>query len=74
MIITNDGKVSVGLQKRNEIKKLVYDKLIHNKGDSLKILGYLAFLNDVDPKAYNDIIIKYSQYCSGDIISALNKS
>ncbi len=74
LIITHDGKVSVGLQKRNEIKKMVYDKLIHNKGDSLKILGYLAFLNDVDPKAYNDIIIKYSQYCSGDIISALNKS
>ena len=50
---------------------MVYDKLIHNKGDSLKILGHLAFLNDVDPQAYNDIIIKYSKYCEGDIIKAL---
>ena len=71
LIITNDGKVSVGLQKRNEIKKMVYDKLIHNKGDSLIILGHLAFLNDVDPQAYNDIIIKYSKYCNEDIIKAL---
>lgn len=73
LIITSDSRVSVGTERRNAIKKMVYDKLVHGKGEPNQILGYLSFLKDVEPNTYNNIIIKYSQYCSGDIIEELSK-
>ena len=73
LIITTDSQVSIGTERRNQIKKMVYDKLVHGKGDSNQILGYLSFLKDVEPKTYNNIVIKYSQYCSGDLIRELSK-
>ena len=71
--IGNDSTITIGSQKRNFIKKLVYEKLVHNKGDGDSILGYLAFLKDIEPQTYNSIIAKYSQYCEEDIIVALRK-
>lgn len=68
LILTNDGIVSIGTGKRNEIKKMVYKKLVHGEGNPEQILGFLAFLKDVEPYTYNKIIIKYSKYCQGDII------
>ena len=73
LVIGTDSSVTIGSQKRNFIKKLVYDKLVHNKGDGNSILGYLAFLKDIEPQTYNNIIAKYSQYCTGDIVDALKK-
>ena len=73
LIIGTDSSVTIGRQKREYIKKLVYDKLIHNKGDGYSILGYLAFLKDIEPQTYNNIIAKYSQYCSEDIIETLKR-
>lgn len=73
LIIGTDSSVTVGSEKRKLIKKLVYDKLVHNEGDGDSILGYLAFLKDIEPHTYNNIIAKYSQYCEGDIIDALSK-
>lgn len=73
LVITNDSQISIGTERRNQIKKMVYDKLIHGRGDSNQILGYLSFLKDVEPRTYNNIIIKYSQYCDGDLIKELSK-
>lgn len=73
IVITNDSQVSIGTELRINIKKMIYEKLIHNKGDSEQILGYLSFLKDIEPQTYNNLIIKYSQYCEGDIIAALRK-
>lgn len=73
LVIGNDSTITIGSQKRNFIKKLVYEKLVHNKGDGDSILGYLAFLKDIEPQTYNSIIAKYSQYCEEDIIVALRK-
>ena len=73
LVIGTDSSVTIGSQKRDFIKKLVYDKLVHNKGDGNTILGYLAFLKDIEPQTYNNIIAKYSQYCKEDIIEALRK-
>ncbi len=73
LIITNDKNVSVGTERRNAIKKLIYNKLVNGEGDSDQILGYLSFLKDVEPNTYNNIIIKYSKYCNEDIIQALSK-
>lgn len=73
LIITNDSRVSIGMERRKLIKKMVYDKLIHGKGDSHQILGHLSFLKDIEPNTYNNLIIKYSQYCSGDLLKELSK-
>lgn len=73
IVITNDLKLSVGLNKRKEVKKIVYNKLVKGEGDSAKILGNLAFLKDIEPHTYDKIIIKYSRYCDEDIIKALSK-
>ena len=73
LVITTDFKASIGTARRNEIKKMVYDKLIHNTGNPEQILGYLSFLKDIEPDTYNNIIVKYSRYCQGDIIKALTK-
>ena len=73
LVIGTDSSVTIGSQKRAFIKKLVYDKLVHHKGDGNSILGYLAFLKDIEPQTYNNIIAKYSQYCKEDIIDALKK-
>lgn len=73
IILTNDSQISIGLERRNKIKKMIYNKLINNKGNPYEILGYLSFLKDIEPNTYNNMIIKYSKYCNGDIISALCK-
>ena len=73
LIITPDSQISIGTERRNEIKKMIYNKLVYNQGDSNQILGYLSFLKDIEPNTYNNFIIKYSQYCDEDIIDALRK-
>ena len=71
LIITDEQTVSVGTETRSKIKKQLYDKLIHGRGDEKSILGYLSFLKDIEPDTYNKLIIKYSGYCEGDILDAL---
>lgn len=71
LVITNDSQVSIGTKRRNKIKKMIYNKLVHNKGNSERILGYLSFIKDIEPNTYNNLIIKYSQYCKGDIITTI---
>lgn len=73
LVITNERQVSIGTAKRQQIRKIVYEKLVHGTGDSNQILGNLSFLKDIEPNTYNNIIIKYSLYCDGDIIQALRK-
>ena len=71
LIITDTGEVSIGKDKRESIKKMVYDRIVHGQGDSETILGYLAFLKDVEPATYNRLLIKYTSYCAGDILDAI---
>lgn len=73
IVLTDDFQISVGTERRVYVKKLVYNKLVHNIGDSNEILGYLSFIKDIEPHTYDNIIIKYSKYCDEDIIEALNK-
>ena len=71
LIITTDGKVSIGTEMRNKIKKMVYERIRHGSGDPEVLLGYLSFLRNIEPKAYNRLIVKYSGYCDGDVIEAI---
>lgn len=70
LIITNESKVSVGIEMRKKIKKMVYKKLKYNIGDSKQILGYLAYLKDIEPNTYDNMLIKYSKY--GEVIKMLS--
>ena len=69
--MTESGRVSIGSEKREAIKKMVYNRIVHGKGDQNVILGHLAFLKDVEPKVYNSLLIKYAGYCDGDVIAAI---
>jgi len=69
LVITNEKKVSVGLDLRQKIKSMVYNKMIKDEGDPNVIMGYLSFLKDVEPLSYNKIIIKYSKY--GNVIEKI---
>ena len=73
VVITTDGQISIGTELRRKIQKMVYNKLRNNTGKPETILGYLAFLKDIEPHTYNSMIIKYSKYCDGDIIEELRK-
>lgn len=73
LIITDTGRVSVGTETRKKIKHMIYDRLVNGNGSPDEILGYLAYLKDVEPKVYNKYIIKYSTYCDGDVISAIRR-
>lgn len=73
LVLTTDGKVSIGTKRKREIKKMLYDKLIKGTGNSDQILGHLAFLRDVEPDMYNSLIIKYSSYCDQDLFVALRR-
>jgi len=71
LVITDKGRISVGTATRNRLKKMIYNRLVHGIGSPDVILGYLAYLKDVEPRVYNQYIIKYSTYCNGDVISAI---
>jgi len=71
IILTDEGKISVGINTRNHVKKLLYDRLVHGKGDPDVIIGYLSYIKDVEPATYNNLLIKYSTYCEGDVLLAI---
>lgn len=71
LIITDAGNVSIGREKRAYIKKMIYNRIINGNGDAETVLGYLAFLKDVEPGTYNKLLIKYTPYCDGDVIEAI---
>lgn len=63
------GKVSIGYERKQEIKRLLYNKLRHNLGDGQKILGLLFFLKDIEPNYFNKLIVKYSGF--GNVLGVL---
>ena len=73
VFLTEKSQISVGTERRTKIKKMIYEKLIHNKGNPDEILGHLSFLKDIEPNTYNNLIIKYSKYCDEDIITVLSR-
>ena len=73
LVLGTDQKVYVGTERKKQIKHMLYNKLVHKKGDSNQILGYLSFLQSIEPTYYSTLLIKYSRYCDGDIIDCLRK-
>lgn len=59
VVITTDGRVSVGRARKESIRRMVYNYFSRNEGDPSVILGHLSFLKGVDPWSYNAIVVKY---------------
>jgi hypothetical protein len=61
LVITPDGKVSIGRSKKRKIKSLVnsfkYDLL--DMPEIHQLRGYLSFIKDVEPNFYTRLVIKY---------------
>ena len=69
LVLTNDGKISIGRAKKRFIKHLIH-QFIMGKLDEKAISyvsGYLNFINDVEPSFINSLKRKYAE----DIIDKL---
>ncbi|MEL7597284.1 MAG: retron St85 family RNA-directed DNA polymerase, partial [Clostridiaceae bacterium] len=71
-LVIDQGKVTTGLSYRRYIKSMVYNKVVHGKGDSNVILGHLNFFKDIEPEYYNKIMLKYS--CHGNVLEKLKSN
>lgn len=71
LVLTENGRVSVGSEMRCKIKKMIYNRIVNGTGNPEEILGYLALLKDIEPAVYNCYLIKYATYCNGDVIAAI---
>jgi len=62
LIVTPDGKISIGRDNKRYIKKLVFDyKNNQLSEEKTKYLtGYLSYILDVEPSFYNSLVQKYS--------------
>jgi len=63
LIITPDGRISIGLERKNKIKNELYD-FQHGRltlDQIQKLRGMLAFVGDVEPAFYGTLVRKYSQ-------------
>lgn len=62
LIITPDGKVSIGRDRKRKIKSLVnsfkYGQL--DQDEIYRLQGYLSFVKDVEPEFYTRLVIKYT--------------
>lgn len=74
LIIGTDQNIYWGTERKKQLKKMLYDKLVHGRGDSNRLLGWLAFLRNVEPIFYSKLLIKYSKYCKDDIIDFLKNN
>lgn len=70
LIITPQGKVSIGRENKEFIKMLLYqyNKKLLNPEQVSYLTGYLSFIIDVEPAFFNTLVIKY-----GAVVSNLLK-
>ncbi len=63
VVIDNEkNTLGLGSKRYREIKRLIYNYLIKNKGEEDIIKGYLALINDLDSEKYLKIKEIYSKY------------
>ena len=76
LIITNEGKISLGRNKKRYIKSLVHKFSIGDLGpyEMTILTGYIAFLRDVEPDFYDRLIKKYSSQVLENIINSVNSN
>ena len=72
IIITPEGRTSLGRRKKRQIRSLLYQFQKNNISvKDLKYLnGYISYILDVEPDLYNRLVIKYG----GDVFKKLKES
>ena len=63
VVLTNDGKISIGRGKKRELRAAVH-RFISNElptNQALKLHGYLAFVNDIEPEFLERLKKKYGE-------------
>lgn len=68
-LILDRDRVTIGIKRRKDIKKMLYEKLKYGKGNSREILGHLFFLKDIEPEYFDMLMVKYSIY--GNVLEIL---
>lgn len=63
LVLTNDGKVSIGRTKKRFIKHLIHQFILGNLEEKIisYLSGYLNFINDVEPSFIKSLELKYTE-------------
>lgn len=67
--IIDKERISIGSLNKKIIRKKIYNYIINNKGSKKEVLGYLAYLKDIEPKTFTKYNIKYMKYINTDLVS-----
>ncbi|MEW9305235.1 retron St85 family RNA-directed DNA polymerase [Labrys neptuniae] len=69
LILTTDGKISIGRSKKREIKSLVFDytKREINDIELERLRGYVSYIKDVDPDFFFALTKKYGSSVIRDL-------
>lgn len=76
IVVRPDGGLSIGSERKRDIKRELYALLVHGEGDPLATLGRMYFAIQVEPSWAARILAKYSNYGDareGGVICALRK-
>jgi RNA-directed DNA polymerase len=63
LILTNDGKISIGYRRKREIRAALHHQTLGRLGitEQARLAGLLAFVNDVEPEFLAHLRVKYGQ-------------
>lgn len=67
--LVDKNKISIGYNSKKYIKNMIYQFIKYGRGNKKEILGYLAYLKDIDPLYFNKLDIKYMKYVDKDILT-----
>jgi RNA-directed DNA polymerase len=72
LVITTDGNISIGKERRLKIKHELYEFSKNNDAlSAAQIMGDLAFLMNIEPETFNNFMVKYAKYFHGDVMNAI---
>lgn len=69
--ITPEGNLSIGRNRKRQLKKMIYEYQVNNDGNPEEIIGYINFCKSIDPKYVAKVLTKYSNYGKMDVMKKL---
>jgi RNA-directed DNA polymerase len=68
VVLTPEGGISIGRQKKREIRSLIFSWSTLSDSERLSLKGYLAFISSVEPGFINRLCKKYGSQKIYDIV------
>jgi RNA-directed DNA polymerase len=59
IILTTDGKLSLGRGKKRQLRSLVFNYPSLSKPERLTLRGWLAYCRSIEPDFLNSLVIKF---------------